>query len=312
MPINATGLRDAAGDRDPWIELYNDGETPVDVSGLFLTDDPAKLDKWVFPSARVLQPGGFLTVFADNEPLETTPSEFHTNFRLTQTPGASFKLVLSRMQLGSLAAIDEFAVVVPAADSSFTRFPDGDTSTGVASTLPTPGSANDIPGANRRPVFVDFTPQDAFVGSAWSLAVLAKDSDVPAQTLSYSLVTAPNGALIGTSSGLIEWTPNGAQLGSQRFVVRVTDSGSPSMASEREFWVLVRVPPSVEMSAARVGEVLRVEWISRVGAVYRLESRPDVGSGDWILINSYNGTGGVLRVDIPLEANGRFYRLVEP
>jgi hypothetical protein len=126
------------------------------------------------------------------------------------------------------------------------------------------------------------------------------------------LVTAPNGAVIGASTGLIQWTPNGAQLGSQRLVVRVTDSGTPSLSSEREFWVLVRIPAAVEISAARVGEVLRVEWSSRVGAVYRLESRSDVAAGDWTLLNSYNGTGGVLRVDIPLEANGRFYRLVEP
>lgn len=53
----------------------------------------------------------------------------------------------------------------------------------------------------------------------------ATDADLPAQTLTYSLVSAPSGAAINSSSGLFSWTPTNAQgPGVYTFTVVVSDS----------------------------------------------------------------------------------------
>ena len=45
MAINVSTLTDANGDYSDWIELYNPSDTPIDLRGWFLSDDPAQLDK---------------------------------------------------------------------------------------------------------------------------------------------------------------------------------------------------------------------------------------------------------------------------
>jgi len=42
-------LKDEDGDASDWIELRNPNAFGLDVSGYFLTDDPADLKKWALP-----------------------------------------------------------------------------------------------------------------------------------------------------------------------------------------------------------------------------------------------------------------------
>jgi hypothetical protein len=59
---------------------------------------------------------------------------------------------------------------------------------------------------------------------AYTFTAAATDSDVPAQTVTFSLVGAPSGASIGASSGVFTWTPTEAQgPGSYPFSVRAGD-----------------------------------------------------------------------------------------
>src|SRR2546428_28883 len=59
---------------------------------------------------------------------------------------------------------------------------------------------------------------------AYSFDADASDADVPAQSLTFSLVGAPTGATIDASTGVFNWTPSEAQApGSYPFTVRVTD-----------------------------------------------------------------------------------------
>lgn len=46
---------------DDWIELYNVGSEPVELAGWYLSDDPARLDKWPLAGA-VLPAGSYLSV----------------------------------------------------------------------------------------------------------------------------------------------------------------------------------------------------------------------------------------------------------
>src|SRR6185369_12716916 len=60
--------------------------------------------------------------------------------------------------------------------------------------------------------------------SAYTFTATASDTDVPAQTLTFSLISAPPGATIGGTTGVFAWTPSEAQgPGTYPFTVRVTD-----------------------------------------------------------------------------------------
>src|SRR5687768_8032136 len=78
---NQHGLTDTDGAYSDWIEIYNPDATPVDLAGWHLTDDPADLDRWTFPSV-TLGPGAYLVVFASGKDRGVAGQELHTNFSL--------------------------------------------------------------------------------------------------------------------------------------------------------------------------------------------------------------------------------------
>src|SRR5262249_10874285 len=66
----------------------------------------------------------------------------------------------------------------------------------------------------------------------YGFTATATDADVPAQTLTFSLVDAPSGAGIDASTGAFTWTPSEAQgPGSYPFTVRVSDGMSNTDAA---------------------------------------------------------------------------------
>src|SRR5206468_3106582 len=67
----------------------------------------------------------------------------------------------------------------------------------------------------------------------------ATDGDLPANILSYQLVSPPTGASI-SASGVISWTPSGAQGPSTNtFTTIVTDNGTPVLSATNSFTVTV-------------------------------------------------------------------------
>jgi hypothetical protein len=94
---------------------------------------------------------------------------------------------------------------------------------------------------NRAPVLAAISNQTVNEGSLLALTVSATDPDLPANTLSYSLVTAPSGATLDPTTGAFRWTPTEAQgPGTYTVTVRATDNGSPNLSSQRSFTVTVR------------------------------------------------------------------------
>ena len=83
---NQTGLLDEDGATSDWIELYNDGTTPVNLSGWRLTDSATNPTKWIFPAVTI-DPKGFLIVFASNKNRAVATSQLHTNFKLASSGG---------------------------------------------------------------------------------------------------------------------------------------------------------------------------------------------------------------------------------
>jgi hypothetical protein len=71
----------------------------------------------------------------------------------------------------------------------------------------------------------------------------ATDADIPAQTLTFSLLTAPTNAAINSSSGVFSWRPTMAQSPStQTVAVVVSDNGAPIMSATQSFTATVTQP----------------------------------------------------------------------
>lgn len=82
MASNSATASDENGEFDDWIELYNTSSSAVDLSGYYLTDNPANLTKWTFPAGTSIAANGYLIVWAD-EDQEQGP--LHANFKLSGT-----------------------------------------------------------------------------------------------------------------------------------------------------------------------------------------------------------------------------------
>ena len=79
------------------------------------------------------------------------------------------------------------------------------------------------PNGNTPPSFNPTDRQTATVGQELSFTVTATDPD-PGTTLEYFLdPTAPGGAAIGASTGVVTWTPEAGDVGTVTFDVFVTD-----------------------------------------------------------------------------------------
>ncbi|HEY3394889.1 MAG TPA: chitobiase/beta-hexosaminidase C-terminal domain-containing protein, partial [Lacipirellulaceae bacterium] len=83
LASNTDGIRDVEGDRPDWIELFNAGNEPVDLSGMYLTDDDDNLMEWQFPGGVSIPAGGYRLVFASNKDTVFPNGEIHTDFAIS-------------------------------------------------------------------------------------------------------------------------------------------------------------------------------------------------------------------------------------
>ncbi|MCP4454883.1 MAG: hypothetical protein GY809_25780, partial [Planctomycetes bacterium] len=84
---NRSGLTDGQANRSDWIELHNDGPSPVSLEGWSLSDDQNVPLKWQFPSGALLPAHGYLVVFASGQPtgdFVDSQGYMHTSFALNE------------------------------------------------------------------------------------------------------------------------------------------------------------------------------------------------------------------------------------
>ena len=86
---NTSIIEDEFGDTSDWIELYNSGNTPINLEGYFLSDNEDNLQKWQFPN-KTIAANSFLLIFASGDNLVDVFC--HTNFKLS---GNGETLILS-------------------------------------------------------------------------------------------------------------------------------------------------------------------------------------------------------------------------
>jgi hypothetical protein len=151
LPVNTNSIADNFGQREPWIELFNNGTNTVSLNGFFLTDNYSNLTQWPFPAGASIGPRQFVVIWADGEPGQTTANDWHTNFRFTNSAGS---IALVRTNTGRAEVLDYFNYFGLSANHSFGSVPDGQPQRRQFFFYLTPGASNN-PAAPPVPVVIN-------------------------------------------------------------------------------------------------------------------------------------------------------------
>jgi spore coat protein CotH len=81
MAENTKTVADPQGEFEDWIELHNASAEAVDLTGMYLSDDPEEPRKWRFPDGTRIAAGGYLLVWADED--SSITEGVHANFKLS-------------------------------------------------------------------------------------------------------------------------------------------------------------------------------------------------------------------------------------
>ncbi|MGB1206502.1 MAG: lamin tail domain-containing protein [Chitinophagales bacterium] len=127
-------ITDPDGGTPDWLEIYNNTDEIVSLSGYYLSDNYTLPNKWAFPATAIIQPYGYLVVWADNQPDQ---AGIHTTFKLSS---AGEEVILSKP---NLEALDSLSFGQQQTNVSYARMPNG-TGDFAFDETPTPNENNEI------------------------------------------------------------------------------------------------------------------------------------------------------------------------
>jgi hypothetical protein len=108
-----------------------------------------------------------------------------------------------------------------------------------------------VANVNDPPVMISALPEPARQGALWTHRVVAWDPD--GDELEYSLLAAPEGMTINSTSGLLEWTPGQEAVGSDQVAVRASDGNGGLVVQSFNLTVQdINDPPVMEGTIAPV------------------------------------------------------------
>ena len=162
---------DEYGKKGDWIELYNTTDKPVDVEGMYLTDNletPTKhqITKGATKAATVIPPHGYLIVWCDNN-RATTDRGLHASFKISGDGG------LVAITAGDQSWQDVIAYGRHDATTTVARYPDGSNSV-YHTNVPTMARSN---------IFTSYMTADQ---SATPTAIAAAEAANPLLRLVYA------------------------------------------------------------------------------------------------------------------------------
>jgi hypothetical protein len=175
LASNSSIISDESGEFDDWLELYNESDLPVNIGGLYLTDDlqdPCKYQiPWNSADTTTVSPGGFLLVWSDGQPEQGL---LHTNFKLSQ---GGEQIGLVQVLESDTVFLDSLTFSEQLTDVSSGRYPDG-SSTWQFFITPTPGDSNRI---------ISSIPQKPNLPKTFSLSQNYPNPFNPLTTIKYQL-----------------------------------------------------------------------------------------------------------------------------
>lgn len=91
---NLSSILDDYGKSEDWVELYNSGSSPVNLSGYYLSDDTLQATKWQIPAGTTISANGHLRFWCSGRNT-SNGTNFHTNFKFTQTKNNAEVITIS-------------------------------------------------------------------------------------------------------------------------------------------------------------------------------------------------------------------------
>ena len=86
MADNDNTSEDPQGDYDDWVELFNRTDSPIDLTGMSLSDKVDNPTKWQFPDGTEIAANGYLIVWCDEDHDDEEATEgLHSNFKLSKS-----------------------------------------------------------------------------------------------------------------------------------------------------------------------------------------------------------------------------------
>ncbi len=148
------------------------------------------------------------------------------------------------------------------------------------------------------------------VGTILNIAGVATDSDVPAQTLSFSLISAVTNASIDSTTGMFHWRPLVTQANTtNQFSIVVTDNGNPNLNATQSFSVVVAplISPDIVspwISEGKIGFAVN----GAPGPDYALQRSTNLIDWETLLITNPVTMPVLLNADAGILP-GEFYRV---
>jgi hypothetical protein len=152
-----------------------------------------------------------------------------------------------------------------------------------------------------------------FSGQPLVVTNVATDPDVPPQTLTWSLVSAPSGATIDTN-GVLYWRPAASNPGMVTNVrLKVADDGSPSLSAAQSFWLTVNAPPKplIAPPGVQAGNFRFIVTNVVVGPDYIVQSCTNLSDNQWVAILTTNVPTPAFEFVQPVAGTpSRFFRVL--
>ena len=178
MASNLRTKADPQGQFDDWIEIYNGGGTPMDIGGMYLTDNLDSPTKWQIPAtdpaATTIAAGGYLVIWADGN---AGDQGLHACFKL-DAGGEEAAL----FAVDGTTLIDSMTFPTLGCDVSYGRSVDGAGQWRFFTTA-TPGVANQG-GYEAAIGKIEFSHEHGFYEEPFSVTLAA---DTPEVTIYYTL-----------------------------------------------------------------------------------------------------------------------------
>ncbi len=173
-------------------------------------------------------------------------------------------------------------------------------------------STTNAPVSNTAPVLAAITNRTATAGNTVSFTCSVADTDLPPQTLTFTLLNGPAGASLDPAIGAFAWRPLIAQSPSTNTLsVVVTDNGVPSLSATQSFAVNVLKPADPRLQYPLIGGGqfgFRVE--GDAGPDYTIQASTNLAT--WTVLVTTNSPPLPFNWNDPAASNfsQRFYRVL--
>jgi hypothetical protein len=142
--------------------------------------------------------------------------------------------------------------------------------------------------SNTPPVLAAISNRTVNVGQTVAFTTSVTETDLPPQTLTFTLLNGPGNATLNTNSGAFSWRPwvtDAVSINS--IMLKVADNGTPSLSTTQSFTVMVNplAQPNVSSGALNDGEFI-LQVSGDAGPDYAVQASTNLIDWSTVLINN--------------------------